>query len=87
MIVFGAELADRLAQRLVEAADHRRHADDRRDADDDAEDGQRRAHLVRAQRVERHGDDVAEEAGADPAMAYSLRSASIGSSRAARIAG
>ena len=45
------ELADRVAQRLVEAADERRHADDRRDADDDAEHGQRRAHLAGAQRV------------------------------------
>ena len=33
----GPELADAVAQRLVEAADERRHADDRRDADDDAE--------------------------------------------------
>ena len=41
-----ADRADHVAQRLVEAADHRRHADDRRDADDDAEHGQRRAHLV-----------------------------------------
>ena len=37
------------------------HADDRGDADDDAEHGQRRAHLVGAQRVEGHGDDLAEQ--------------------------
>ena len=59
----GPELADRFAQRVVEAADQRRHADDRRDADDDAEHGQRRAHLARAQRVERHRDDFGEQAG------------------------
>ena len=54
-----ADRADHVAQRLVEAADHRRHADDRRDADDDAEHGQRRAHLVGAHGVERHRDDFA----------------------------
>ncbi len=59
-----AELADRFTQRVVEAADQRRHADDRRDADDDAEHRQRRAHLARAQRVERHHDDFREQAGA-----------------------
>ena len=60
-----AELADRIAQRVVEPADERRHADDRRDADDHAEHGQRRAHLVRAQRVDRHRHDLAEQAGAE----------------------
>src|SRR5207245_3031606 len=57
--------ADHLAQRLIEPANHRRHADDRRDADDDAEDGQRRAHLVAAYGVVRHHDDFFEEARAD----------------------
>src|SRR4029079_14540412 len=33
----GPELADRLAERVVEAADERRHPDDRGDADDHAE--------------------------------------------------
>ncbi len=61
-----SELADRIAQRVVEAADERRHADDRGDADHHAEHGQRRAHLARAQRVERHADDLAEEARAHP---------------------
>ena len=56
-----ADRADHVAQRLVEAADHRRHADDRRDADDDAEHGQPRAHLVGAHGVERHRDDFAEQ--------------------------
>ena len=64
-IVFGPMRADHVAQRLVEAADERGHPDDRRDADHDAEDGQPRAHLVRAHGVERHRDDFAEEAETD----------------------
>jgi hypothetical protein len=75
--------ADRRAQRLVEAANHRGHADDRGDADDDAEDGERRAQLVAAHGVERHDDDFGQEAGSH----YSFLNASIGSSRAARDAG
>ena len=47
------------SQRLVEAADQRRHRDDRRDADDDAEHRQARAHLVGAHGLERHDDDFA----------------------------
>src|SRR5262249_30930275 len=82
----GAERVDRVAERLVEAADERRHADDRRDADDDAQDGQRRAHLARYQRVPRHHEDFRQEAGAD-ARHHSRLSASMGSSLAARIAG
>ena len=58
-----AERADRVAQRLVEAADQRRHADDRRDADDHAEHRQRRAHLAGAQRVDRHRHDLAQQSG------------------------
>ena len=63
-IVLGPSCADAVAQRLVEAADERRHADDRRDADDDAEDRQRRAQLVGAQRVERHAARLRAAAGA-----------------------
>jgi hypothetical protein len=53
--------ANGLPQRLVEAADHRRHPDNRRDADDDTQDREARAHLVDAQRVERHHDDFANK--------------------------
>ena len=60
-----AELADRIAQRLVETADERGHADNRGDTDDHAEHGQRGPHLVRPQRVDRHADDFAEEARAE----------------------
>ena len=74
-IVLGPERADAGRAATVEAADERRHADDRGDADDDAEDGQRRAQLVGAQRVERHPDDFAGQ------RLYSRRSASIGSRR------
>ena len=59
-----SELADRVAHRLVEAANQRGHPDDRRDADDDSEHGQRRAHLARAQRIERHREDFGEQARA-----------------------
>ena len=52
---------EHVAQRFVEAAQQRRHADDRRDADDDAEHGQRRPHLVGSDRVPRHREDFAEE--------------------------
>ena len=82
-----SELADRVAQRLVEAADERRHADDRRDADDDAEHRQRRAHLARAQGLHRHHDDLAEESGAKGCHVIPASRASIGSSFAACIAG
>jgi hypothetical protein len=57
----GAELLDARPQRAVEAADERRHADDRRDADDDAEHGQPGSHLVRAQGLQRHAQDFAEQ--------------------------
>src|SRR6266508_2216195 len=58
------ELRDGVAERLIEAADERRHPDDRRDPDDDAEHRQRRAHLARAQRVDRHDDDFGQESRA-----------------------
>jgi hypothetical protein len=48
-----------VAQRLVEAADERRHADDGGDADHHAEDGEAGAQLVPAQGVERHAHDFA----------------------------
>ena len=63
MMVFGPELADRIAERLVEAADERRHADDRRDADDDAEHGQRRAHLVRRAACRATSTTISRRAG------------------------
>jgi hypothetical protein len=56
-----ADGLDRIAQRLVESANQRRHADDRRDADDDAQHGQDRPQLVYAERVPRHPHDFIEE--------------------------
>ena len=56
---------DRVTQRLVEPADERRHADDRRDADHDAKHGEAGPHLVVADRIERHADDFVEETCAD----------------------
>ncbi len=55
------DLADQLAERLIEAANERRHADDRRDADDDAEDRQSGAQLVAAHGLERHRNDFGQE--------------------------
>ena len=60
-----AELADRIAQRLIETANEGRHPDDRRDADDHAKNRQGGSHLARPQRVERHADDFTEQAGAE----------------------
>ncbi len=81
-------LRDEVAQRLIESADEGRHSDDGRDADDDAEDGETRAQLVDADGVERHHDDFLEEPEANGhGPRYSRLSASMGSSRAARIAG
>ena len=60
-IVFGPIVREQFAHRAVEAHDDRAHADDCRDADDDAEHGQPGAHLVGAHRVERHHDDFLEQ--------------------------
>ena len=54
----GAKLFDERRNGAVEAVDDGGDGDDRHDADDDAEDGQRRAQLVGAQRVERHPDRI-----------------------------
>jgi hypothetical protein len=78
-------LRDQVAQRLVEAANQRGHADNRRDPDDHAQHRQERSHLVGAHRVEGHDDDFDEQPC--PERHYSRLSASIGSRRAARIAG
>ena len=56
-----AERVDRVAERRVEAANQRGHADDRHDADHHAEHGQGRAHLVGAERVERHFGRFAQQ--------------------------
>src|SRR5262249_7137228 len=79
------ELLDRCAQRLIEAPYERRHPNDRHHADDDPKHRERGAHLVRAERVERHAHDFAEQPVAH--RHQSLLSASIGSRPAAREAG
>src|SRR5690606_36118256 len=63
---------NRVAQRLIEAANQCGHADDRRDADDDAEHRQARSHLVRADGVERHRDDFFQQTGSDSHDDFSL---------------
>ena len=79
-----AERLNRITQRLVEPPNQRGHTDNGGDADDDAKHGQRRAHLVGAEGIHRHPQNLVEEA---PAHGYSLLRASMGSSEAARIAG
>src|SRR5690606_2974453 len=78
-----------IAQGGVEAADERGHPDDRRHADHDAEHGERGAHLVVPQRVERHGRGLGEQAEGlgEGRHGYSRLSASMGSRLAARRAG
>ncbi len=53
----GAEAFDLLAHRLVGALADGDHGDQRGDADEDAEHGQRRAHHVAADRLRRGGED------------------------------
>ena len=59
-----AELADQRLELVAEAAHQRRHADDRRHADHDAEHRQERPELVGPERPQRHRDDLGEQAGA-----------------------
>ena len=61
----GAQLSHQRFELIAEPAHQRGHADDRRHADDDAEDRQEGAKLVGAERAERHGDDLGEQSGAD----------------------
>ena len=68
---------------LPESRDDRGHGHHRGDADHDAEDRQRGAHFVRAQLIEGDAPPFADRMERH----YSCRSASIGSSRAARCAG
>src|SRR5205085_8744434 len=82
-----AELLNEAAQRLVETSNHGRHGDDRRYADDDTEHRQARAHLVRAHGLEGHDDDFTQKPEPDVGYSHSRRNASMGSRRAARIAG
>ena len=57
----GAETLDLLAHRRVRAIAHRHHRDQRGDADEHAEHGQRRAQLVASDRLYRGGDDHRRE--------------------------
>ena len=64
MKYFTAKLYSGLNSRnseVVESADERGHADNRRDADDDPEDCEGGAQLVRPQRVERQRHDLAQQ--------------------------
>ena len=93
----GAHLPDQLVHLIPETADQGGHRDDRRHADHHAENRQRGAQLVGAQRIERHGQDLGEETRPKRAAApgrcvgglgaHSRLNASIGSRLAARIAG
>jgi hypothetical protein len=56
------ERANAVAQRLIEAANERRHAHDGGDTNDDTQHGERRAQLVEPQCIEGHHDDLAEKA-------------------------
>ena len=62
----GAEALDLLSHRLVGAVADRDHHDERGDADENAQHGQRRAHLVASDRLRRGGEDHQAE-GPDPA--------------------
>src|SRR2546427_3405431 len=73
---------DRVHDLVADALDDGRHGHHRRDADDDAEDRESRAELVGPELVQ--GD---EPAFGDRVELHSYRSASTGSSRAARVAG
>ena len=73
----------------IEPVDRRGDQNDRRNADQDAENGQAGAHLVLAQRIQRHLDGFSGLAGGSMcASAHSsARSAVIGSSALALCAG
>ena len=68
----GAEAADLRHHLLARAAADRDHRDHGRDADDDAEHGERAAQLVQPQRIERGKDGVAELHAACPGRGGSL---------------
>ena len=57
----GAEALDLLADRLAGAIAHGDHDDERGDADEDAEHGERRTHLVASDRLGRGGEDHERE--------------------------
>ena len=57
----GAEALDLLADRLAGAVAHGDHDDQRGDADEHAEHGERRAHLVAPDRLSRGGEDHQRE--------------------------
>ncbi len=84
-IVSGPICRIEIAERLVEAADERRHADDRRDADDDAQ--RPSAPIASCSPRSVSHDIVTISLNRAQRMAYSRLRASIGSSEAARIAG
>ena len=71
--------AKHLAERLIEAANERRHPDNRGDADDDTENRQPGAHFVAPHRVERHRHDLGQQAPADShhAIAFITKARSV----------
>src|SRR6185437_1805349 len=73
----------------VDAVNCRRDHDDHEHANRDAEDGERRTHLVGAQRVEgdRHALEHVVQSNREAAHQVSCRMAATGSSNAARLAG
>src|SRR5581483_738390 len=82
----GTPLADRLIEVVVQPAHHGRDADHRSHADDDAQHSQRGSHLVLADRIQRHRQNLAEIALLNRHYSSNLNAA-IGSSRAALRAG
>ena len=82
--VVGPEFLEEDHDALAQAGEQRRHGHHGGDADHDAEDGEQRAELVGPHRVHGH---LHVFAGTDRFMVYSARSATTGSSFAARDAG
>ena len=81
-----AHVLDLVGDLIARAGAERRHRHDGGDADENAEDGQRRSE--RAPRDRAKGQpDADEKRGEHRTLRYSVRSASIGSRRAARLAG
>ena len=60
----GTKRGNRISEGLVEATNERRHPDNRRDADDDAEHRQARSHLVGPQCIHGHHEDFVEQSPA-----------------------
>jgi hypothetical protein len=84
MKFFGPTASISLVMLRADALDQRAHRHHRRDTDDDAEDRETGAELVRAQLIDGEESALAE---AFETHVYSALSATTGSSRAARAAG